>query len=301
MRSKRYISCAFFLLILVMGCQSTLETPSAPFQRLADPGLDQGIPVKVVAANNSDIGESFVNANDGTEKKLWYITSNPWAVQSAEGSVEVNYTGAGKLLIDVQMKDINGSFGGYPSIIYGRSPWNKAWANAQPADFPVQVKQMQELSALTQYDLTFNQFGGNIAYDLWLTEAHFPDGPNGGVEIMVWLWRRENTPLGAYNRTSTKLITVNGLPVNKVFNVYFEKTSAVRDWDVVTFIIDDRQGIRSGKVEIDQLGFINEALELAGRSQDLYLQDIEFGVEFTNQDQDFKLELDKFQIDQQCY
>ncbi len=305
-----------FLMVLLVGCQNTQErsttlatttssstvtTTSVPSQSLDDSGLDQGVPIKVIGTSSGNTGEALITAKGDPSKKLWYITSNPWAVQTAEGSVAVNYTGAGKLVIEVMMENISGSFGGYPSIIYGRSPWNKVIASDQPAKFPMQVKQMQGLSSLVDYSSTFTQISGNIAYDLWLTDTQFPNDPNGGVEIMVWFWRNDTAPLGSYVKESLKEIKINDVSTNKTFKVYVEGKSAGRDWDVVTFVIDDLQAIKSDRVEVNMLDFIGDALAQISRSEDLYLQDIEFGVEFTNQDQDFSLELYKFRIDQLCY
>jgi hypothetical protein len=316
MKANRNIIGILLLMVLLVGCQDTEErsatlttttssltvpTTAVPLQIFDDSDLNRGIPIKVVGTSRSNTGEALVKAKDDSSKKLWYITSNPWAVQAAEGSVAVNYTGAGKLVIETKMENISGSFGGYPSIIYGRSPWNKVLVSDQPAKFPVQIKQMQELSCLSDYTLNFIQISGNIAYDLWLTDTQFPDNPNGGVEIMVWLWRDNTAPLGSYVEESSKEIKINDISTSKTFKVYVEEQSAGRDWDVVTFVIDDPQAIKSGGVGINMLDFIEDALVQISRSEDLYLQDIEFGVEFTNQDQDFSLELNKFQIDQLCY
>jgi len=196
------------------------------------------------------------------------------------------------------MRNINGTFGGYPSVIYGRSPWSGILTSDQPAQLPRQVRQMNSLSCLTDYALTMNQAGGNIAYDLWLTDAQLPGNPYGGVEIMIWYWQNNTSPLGTYTQDSVKPITINDLSVSSNFKVYIKRQSTPTEWDVVSFVLDDSQMVQSGKVEIDILDFIRTALPLVSRSEDLYLQDIEFGMEFTNQDQDFNLELNKFGINQ---
>lgn len=160
---------------------------------------------------------------------------------------------------------------------------------------------MQKLTGLTEYYLTLNEIGGNIAYDLWLTDAQFPDNTNGGVEVMIWFWKNNTGPLGSYFAESTKGIKINNVPVNGKFKVYLEQKNAGRNWDVVSFVLDDTQTVQSGRVEVDLLDIIKTALALIARNEDIYLQDIEFGIEFTNQNQDFTLELVKYYLDQKCY
>ncbi|OGB87083.1 hypothetical protein A3J44_05505 [candidate division WOR-1 bacterium RIFCSPHIGHO2_02_FULL_45_12] len=115
---------------------------------------------------------------------------------------------------------------------------------------------------------------------------------------MIWWWDRKTSPLGVYERTEIKQIVVNGEPKDVKFLVYAALRDGSRNTDVVSFVIDRFSMIQSGQVEVDLLDFVKTALSLSRRNDELYLQGVEFGIEFTNQDQKFNLELNKFKIDQ---
>jgi len=257
-----------------------------------------GSRVRLRGTSSNDNPGAYVTAAQDSSKKLWYISTNPWGVQSATGWVSTEYTGSGEVNIDVNMSNITGSFGGYPSIFYGRSPWNYNHTMGQLATFPVQVSQIQTLTCLTGYSLTYEAIGGNIAYDLWVTDAQLPDNMNNGIEIMIWFWQNNTSALGTLTTISTKEITLNNSAQNYTFNVYKQLKTPSSNWDVVSFLIDDSQAIVSGEVEIDLLDFVETALTVLSKSESVYLQDIEFGVEFTNNDQNFNFQLTKFDIDQ---
>jgi len=302
--SGREIVCFLLLAIIASGCQSlnaiNITTTIPPnVDNIRDgSSLNKGGSVKIIGNNVNNSPTAYVTAVQDPSKKLWYLTTNLWAVQTAEGSVSMEYTGAGKLIINADLRIINGTFGGYPSIIYGRSPWSKTIASDQTAKFPMQIKQMQKLTCLTNYSLVFSKIGGNIAYDLWLTETQLPCDPSNGVEVMIWFFRNNNGPQGSFIGESIKEITINDIVTNRKFLVFVERKSPTRNWDVVTYMIDDQQAVPSGKIEIDLLDYVKSALVAIARSEELYLQGVEFGVEFTNQNQDFTFELNQFNIDQ---
>jgi hypothetical protein len=287
----------FFLLVgMVSGCWSM--APATMAVKLDDSAFDRGAPIELTGDSATNSPDSYVVDAGDPSRKLWYLRTNLWSVQTTEGSVLINYNGKGKLIIEGKLANIVGEFGGYPSVIYGRSPWSKALAGDQSVSFPAPIARMKKLSAFVDYLLEFRQIGGNIAYDLWLTDSQFPDDPSGGVEVMVWLWKNKTWPAGSYRTESLQKVRINNVAANNSFNVYVSEKNPARAWDVVTFIIDDPSAVRSGAVELDLLDFIKTALPLVKRNDALYLQGVEFGIEFTNKDQDFDLAIDRLKIEQ---
>jgi len=89
-------------------------------------------------------------------------------------------------------------------------------------------------------------------------------------------------------------IKIDGNNIIRTFKVYIGKGK----WDIVSFLIDDEQMVQSGSVEINILNFIEYAFLKLDRMNNLYLQGIEFGTEFTNNWQIYTFVLNKFDIQQ---
>jgi len=255
-----------------------------------DSNLVLGTPLSV-AGTDSKAGGAYVLNRYSPTKRLWAITPNLWAIESAKGSVSVYYSAAGRIVTRANIYAIKGDFGGYPEVFYGRKPFglNAPYANGQSVVFPRKVWEMSRLICTVDYNLISSKMGGNIAYDLWLTNEAFPSSPSGGVEVMIWLWRRSQIPLGIY--TGSVYFLVNDFPMR--FSIYVGKASG---WDVVSILLDDRRMIQKGTVKLNLIDFIGYGLRKLGRSGELYLQGIEFGTEFTNADQLFEFTLSKFMI-----
>ena len=253
-----------------------------------DSNLVLGRPLLVAGAGGAYVVNRYIPT-----KRLWGITPNLWAVESAEGSVSVYYSAAGAIVTKADIYSIKGGFGGYPEVIYGRKPFgpNLPYANGQSPVFPRKASEMRNLICAVDYNLNCPWMGGNVAYDLWLTGEEFPSSPNGGVEVMVWLWRRNQIPMGYYSGSA--LFMVNGFPTR--FDVYISKGFP---WSVVSILLYDRHMIQRGTVMLDLMAFIRRGLSTLGRSYSAYLQGIEFGTEFTNADQLFTFTLSKFKIQQ---
>lgn len=258
-----------------------------------DSGLFRGASLSAIGLNSA-AGGSYVLDRLCSFRRLWHIAPNLWAVQSASGSVSVNYTGKGMVTILTRIYNIKGDFGGYPEILYGRKPFgaNPPRANGQYMVFPKKVNEISRLDCSVDYSLRISKMGGNIAYDLWLTNEALASSPNGGVEVMVWLWRRNQVPLGSY--VGSALFLVNNWPMR--FRVYVGKASG---WDVVSVLLDDGQVIQNGIVNLNLMDFVRHGLQRLGiRGGEMYLQGVEFGTEFTRADQLFEFTLRRFGIRQ---
>jgi len=199
------------------------------------------------------------------------------------------------VVFKVDMHNIHGNFGGYPFILYGRHPWG-GMAVGQSPIFPLRVRNMEKLVCVADYELSPYSMCGNVAFDLWLTHTAEPQDPSGGLEVMIWLWRRNQEPLGGEYYEAVFPIKVNDREVNVRFKVYVNKNT--NPWKVVTFMLPDDRLIEDGKVEINLLSFIEYAISKVGESEDLYLEGIEFGTEFTQSNQNYVFTLKEFDIQQ---
>jgi hypothetical protein len=113
----------------------------------------------------------------------------------------------------------------------------------------------------------------NVAYDIWLhpTEAA-PQGPTGGLELMIWPAYREATPIGTLATTADL--------AGASWEVWTGNNGA---WDVVTF----RRVTNARSFEADLLEFIDAVATVSSVALDdsWYLLGIEAGFEIWQSDE----------------
>lgn len=293
---------------VTVKASSPIPTPSStltptPSPCIDDASLNKGMYLSYSAANKYQDKGGFVK--DSASNNLWWISTNAWAVSnSISGYDSVTYDGYGKFIIKNNLSGISGSFGGMPSIEYGRSAWGDfSDTEGQCAKFPIRLNTAEGLTIQTVYDLTYSKFTGNIAYDLWLTPtATHSNGAEGALEVMIWFYKRNQWAIGNFYETTT----IGG----RTYDVYVRHDTG-QDLHTISFIPQgdtravDGQGTKSGDITIDILQFTNYAVEYANNnmsmSSDLYLQGINFGTEFDKGDtegysQDYTFTLTKFAI-----
>lgn len=205
----------------------------------------------------------------------------------------------GSVVIRNTLSNIDGDFGmgGFAKIIYGRRPWG-GLASDQAPIFPMQLKNVDELTSDVSYDLSYNQMGGNIAYQLWLTEVPNTQDNTGAIEVQVWLWRRNMVTGVDVTESITMPIKVNGATIQANFDFYLDPAPEHGSGGRVWFLLDDAQMIQSGNVELSLLSFVKITLEKLGKTPDLFLQGVEFGTQYTDANQDYTFTLIRFQIRQ---
>jgi len=300
MRKSRILAVIVFasLSVLLSTSFAKADVPTVEL-RTEDYDLTFGDATSASGTTEAATG-AYVMSSTVEGKKLWYINPNPWAVQSATGSVSIEYKD-GEVVTTAKISDIEGSFGGYPYIQYGRGPWGKEAVDQAP-QFPIKVTDAASFTSDVNYTLSVQEMYGSIMYDLWLTKTADSENPYGGVEVTIWLWRKNNNPSGwpLYKETTTKPVKVNGVDLERMFYVYVTKATSENDWDIVSFAIGS-PSYSSGDIELNLLDFINHALLAADRSDDLYLQGVQFGTEFTHMDQDYTFTVNKFDIKQTLY
>lgn len=153
----------------------------------------------------------------------------------------------------------------YPEVIFGPAPMSGGHKPTDTADFfPLQVADIDELTA--DYDVSYagNTDWFNVSFDLWFT-----DTPNGGAstttnEVMIWVHKGGLVPYGSEVGTFS-----DGAISAKIY------TSGLGDWGYTAVVLDEDApvGEISVKAIMDKLG------DLGILSEEEYLASAELGAE----------------------
>lgn len=253
-----------------------------------DYNLSTGIATTVLGYNDSSYYGDYVNDSATNTIRLWFINSNLWGITGATGVTNVTYGGQ-KIIIDVGMSSVTGSTA-YPSVKYGRNVFGGI-NTAQIPLFPIQVKNFTHLNTTINYTLSRTDITGNIAYDMFYTNASDSGAPD--TEVMVWFYRNGVYPSGSIVDTEVMPLILNGTQVYLPFNIYMNSYN-----NLTSFLLADTSAIENGEIQIDLGLYTQHAFKRMGRSTNMWWQFIDFGSEFGEaSSQDYTLTLYKFQVE----
>ncbi|TPE49117.1 GH12 family glycosyl hydrolase domain-containing protein [Amaricoccus solimangrovi] len=153
----------------------------------------------------------------------------------------------------------------YPEVIFGPAPMSGGHKVTDTADFfPLQVGEIQDLTAAydVRYDGNTDWF--NVAFDIWLTDV-----PNGGPssvtnEVMVWVHQGAVKPFGDQVGTYS-----DGTIAAKIHS---DDSS---DWTYTAVVLDSDHPV--GTISIT--GILSELESLGIVSPDEYIGSVELGSE----------------------
>jgi hypothetical protein len=151
--------------------------------------------------------------------------------------------------------------GSYPSIVYG-------WHYGQFHGAYQTAKQISAVgSAPTTWSFTTPSSGSwDASYDLWLHPQGNPGGPEGGLELMIWMAARDTQPIGA-NQMQT--IQVAG----DTYQVWYGANEG--GWDTVSYV---RAG-NTNSANFDLMEFVNDAVSRGYAQAGWYLLSVQAGYE----------------------
>jgi cellulose 1,4-beta-cellobiosidase len=162
-----------------------------------------------------------------------------------------------------------GNVKAYPEISFGQKPGGPSTS----PDLPLKVNQVG--SAKVTYDVySANDSGGNLAFDIWLTDTDNPDtfdSPPITHEIMVWLDSFGGLgPGGKFKERAT----IGGVEYN-VFVAYNWGSG----WTYVAF---DRVKHQLGSGTLEMADFLEYMMANDLATGEEYMASIEFGNEVTH-------------------
>lgn len=153
----------------------------------------------------------------------------------------------------------------YPEVIFGPAPMSGGHKVTDTAGFfPLQVGEIQELTAA--YDVRYegNTDWFNVAFDIWLTDV-----PNGGPssvtnEVMVWVHQGDVKPFGAQVGTYS-----DGTITAKIHS------DDSGDWTYTAVVLDSDQPVGTLSIR----GILSALETLGIVSPDEYIGSVELGSE----------------------
>lgn len=233
-------------------------------------------------------------------KRLGVASADPnlWGValmgdEELEGYVRIRCTAKGPVRVEVNLKPSGVKRPvevlAYPSVIYGRKPWDNPAEHLEVSDLLPLPLRLSELPRITLYAEYTVREGTryNIAYDLWLVREPSGSGAGpGDVEVMVWLSWRDCSPAGYLAKVVEIPAVVNGTPQTLKWNVWVHPRVGA-GWAYVAFL--PQRPVERGAVALNLSNFIQYTLITLSELQpgrwstayfnDLYLASIELGSE----------------------
>ena len=228
--------------------------------------------------------------------KLKYavIQTNVWNATQIDGFIEVS-SEMDKMDTHVKVNDIElkqRTIFAYPEIAIGNNlmndPFNKSLTEI--VSFPIKLETAIKYEIKLRSQFSINLFKPsnlpfNISYDFWIRKninSHEHPEEND-AEIMIWLYRNEQKPIGTYSGDIKVDCLVNGKEQNIKFSQWVGRGNR---WLTISYIIDPVDQNEENDIEISLSKFLAAYLNKIDEKKEIYyLLGIELGSEFGNPDE----------------
>lgn len=159
---------------------------------------------------------------------------------------------------------------GYPAIHVGANPWG---TKEKVGDFPIQLKEINQLKVAYEAEMYVKHKKYNIAFDLWLSSDFKSNKNTITTEIMVW---EDYFDFKSYGKKVDEIITPFG--TYNVMKGYLKNADFDQDWQYYAFVRTQKR--QSGKVDLNYL--LHYLIKNHKVNPNQYLTSIEFGNEIGN-------------------
>jgi len=266
--------------------------------------LNTGSPLKITYdAPGSGGPVGTVNSSKNASQTLWLIYPNPWGVSSGNGTIEMNYTGAGALVTSVSLSGLpGGPVDAYPFLLYGCDPYSDCY-NGQPPQFPKQLSSMSSLVVDFKYALTGTIAGAglnlDVLFDEWVCNSNHPTNTPQCLEVEIlpyYNFPSDGPSSGggaSFVKTINEPVTLNGAASTFSFDEYI--------WGQTVLFVPSNGalGLSSGEIRFNMLDLLTSAVAAYGNNNFSWLAGLELGTEFGgNSTQTYTLTLNKLDLEQ---
>ncbi len=244
-------------------------------------------------SRNVNISAEGIKLNQSEKLKYSIIQTNAWNATGIKGVINLSKKGS-ELLSSININDIElkqRTIFAYPEVALGCNLMGDRFNDdlKKIIDFPIDLDEVIKLNIKlgTAFEIIShepNELPFNVSYDFWIRrDINKHDHPEEhDCEIMIWLFRNEQKPIGIYSGDVVLKCKINGRDDYVKFSQWVGKGAR---WLTISYIIDPEWQKEKCNIEIPLSNFLAHSRDKMDQPMEKkYLMGIELGSEFGNPD-----------------
>ena len=238
-----------------------------------------------------DISAEGTKLNQTDTLKYCIIQTNVWNATSINGVINLSLKDS-ELFSSINIKDIElkqRTIFAYPEVALGCNLMDDRFNDdlKKIIDFPIELDEALKLNIKlkTAFQIISHEppeLPFNVSYDFWIRrDINKHDHPEEhDCEIMIWLYRNEQKPIGKYTGDVVLKCKINGSEEDIKFSQWIGRGGR---WLTISYIIDPMWQKEKIDLEIPLSSFLVESRDKMDQPMEKkYLMGMELGSEFGN-------------------
>ena len=225
--------------------------------------------------------------------KYGIIQTNMWNTNKIYGNVQI-FFGRDFMRTKIEIKDVDlkqMTIFGYPEYAIGYNLMSSAFnpAATKLIHFPMTIEKFigMDLKLYTKFSIKSfhpSELPFNISYDFWIRhDKEKKDHPEeSDYEIMIWLYRQIQSPIGKIHGYTDIYCKVNGKTEILKFSIWIGRGAR---WLTISFVMESEKQSKDSDIEIPVSKFMELSKKyMENPDGDQWIMGIELGSEFGDKD-----------------